>query len=115
MIPAPQTKRRARRLWFAVGLALAAVLVIAGGAWVWREREADHQRVAEGLRLRDQMLRAAEGAQRAWRKSTSPEQRQAQRDVAMREFHAAEAEIRRQHELATLQRGLAASAAAAAP
>lgn len=79
-----------------MALCVLASLAIVGAA-VHRlretERAAQAQR-AEVERIREALIRSAEAAERASIATTPPEVRQARKDAALREFQAAEDEMR---------------------
>lgn len=81
--------------------ALAALAIVIAAVQRLSEAEATAaaQR-AEVERIRRALLQSAEAAERASIATTSPEVRQAQKDAAMREFQAAEAEMLTQQSLA---------------
>lgn len=81
--------------------ALAALAIVIAAVQRLSEAEASAaaQR-AEVERIRRALLQSAEAAERASIATTPPEVRQAQKDAAMREFQAAEAEMRVQQTLA---------------
>jgi hypothetical protein len=71
---------------------------------------------AESLRIRRVMLEAARNAEAAWIATTTPEERARQKEAALREFQAAEAEMLQQQTLARKAReARAASAASSVP
>lgn len=80
-------------------LAALAIVVAAVHRLSQAEATAAAQR-AEVERIRRALLQSAEAAERASIATTPPELRQAQKDAALREFQAAEAEMRVQQTLA---------------
>ncbi len=97
------------------GCALGAAVIV--GLSVVRLSEAQavsKAQAAEVERVRNALLRSAEAAERAALAATSAAQRQAQKDAALREFQAAEAEMRARQTLAKQARD-ARSASAAQP
>jgi hypothetical protein len=95
-------------LWIEQIAAVTGAIVItglvgAGGLLALQHTEAQAVRAkqrAESLRIQRVMLDAAQRANAAWIATTPPDVRARQQEAALREFHAAEAELLQQQTLA---------------
>jgi hypothetical protein len=95
--------------------AMAITALVGTGAWLaLQHSQAAALRAtqrAESLRVQRVMLEAGQSAQAAWIATTPPEVRARQKEAALREFQAAEAEMQQQQTLARLAREARAASA----